>query len=109
MGVVCYKPTGNATIDSFRTTTMPRAIQLASGLSSGIMSLGVAYQNNKVLCRYRRMLNGSGNFMADLTTDQFAIWAYGATVSNNIPQAHDGQQYGASPMAVNLQFNPMVI
>ena len=53
------------------------------------------------------MLSGSDNFMTDLTTDQFAIWAYGG--GTNEPQRHNPLQQGRSASAINLQFKSQVI
>ena len=111
MGVTCYKPAGAPVIDSFQTAGPPtanqRGVNLAMNLSLGIQVLGIMYQDNRVLCKYRRKLNGSGTFMADLTTNQFAIWAYGD--QNNGPGGHAPNERGRTNAAVNLQFQPQVI
>ena len=109
MGVTCFKPTGEPVIDSFRTAGPPdpRNVTLAMNLSTGIQALGITYLSNRVLCKYRRMLDGSGNFMANLTTDQFAIWAYGNQDTG--PGRHNANDFGRSDAVVNLQFEPQVI
>lgn len=110
MGVTCYKSaTGDPVIDSFRTTGLPnqRGVNLAMNLSPGVQRLGIIYQDTRVLCKYRRKLNGSGSFMADLTTDQFAIWAFGD--QNDGPGFHANNERGSTAAAVNLQFQPQVI
>lgn len=97
-------------MDSFQTTGPPtsnRGVSLAMNLSSGIQNLGIIYQDNRVLCKYRRKLNGSGSFMVDLNTNQFAIWAYGD--QNNGPGGHNPNERGRTNAAVNLQFEPQVI
>ena len=76
-------------------------------LSLGIKTLNITYENGRVLCKYRRMLNGNGSFMANLTKDQFAIWAYGD--QNSGPGSHTATGRGATATAVNLQFMPQVI
>ena len=109
MGVTCYKPDNQSVIDSFRTSGPPnnRGAELARNLSSGIRILGLNYESNRLLCSYRRMLSGSGDFMANLTTDQFAIWAYGS--GNSGPSAHNTEQRGASAKAINLQFKVILM
>ena len=110
MGVTCYKPTGAAVIDSFQTTGPPtaaRGVNPAMNLSVGIQNLGIIYEGNRVLCKYRRKVNGSGSFMADLTTNQFAIWAYGD--QDNGPAPHPVDKRGRTEAAVDLQFQPQVI
>lgn len=111
MGVTCYKPDSQSVIDSFRTSGPPtannRRAVLARNLSSGIRILGLNYESNRLLCSYRRMLSGSGDFMANLTTDQFAIWAYGS--GNSGPSGHNTNQRGASAKAINLQFKVILM
>ena len=113
MGVTCYKPAGAPVMNSFQTRGPPttpendRGVSLAMNLSIGIQNLGIIYQDNRVLCKYRRKLNESGSFMADLTTNQFAIWAYGD--QNNGPGGHASNERGRTNAAVNLQFEPQVI
>lgn len=108
MGVTCYKPATESVIDSFRTLVTPnRTAVLARNLSSGIRILGLNYESNRLLCSYRRILNGSGSFMADLNTDKFAIWAYGSGSSG--PNEHTPAERGASAEAINLQFKVILI
>lgn len=108
MGVTCYKPADESVIDSFRTSLTPnRGAVLARNLSSGIRILGLNYESNRLLCSYRRMLSGSGGFMADLTTDKFAIWAYGSGSSG--PSRHTQAERGASAEAINLQFKVILM
>ena len=108
MGVTCYKPTDAPVIDSFRTAGPPsRGVSLARNLSSGIQTLSLNYVSNRLLCKYRRMLNGSGNFMADLTNNQFAIWAYGD--DNNGPGGHNAAERGFSTGAINFRFKVILI
>lgn len=109
MGVTCYKPDSQSVIDSFRTSGPPnnRGAVLARNLSSGIRILGLNYESNRLLCSYRRMLSGSGDFMTDLATDQFAIWAYGS--GNSGPRLHNRDQQGASAKAINLQFKVILM
>ena len=110
MGVTCYKPDNKSSvIDSFRTSGPPRTrgAVLASNLSSGIRVLSLHYIDNRLLCRYRRMLSASGDFMADLTTHKFAIWAYGN--GNGGPSRHNMEERGASASAINLRFKVILI
>ena len=109
MGVICYRPAGDPVINSFRTTGPTkniRGVNLAMNLSPGIQSLGITYQNNRVFCKYRRKLNRSDSFMADLNTDQFPIWEY--RDQNNGPGFHAANERGFSDAVINLQFEPQV-
>lgn len=111
--MTCYKPDSESVIDSFRTSGPPttpqnqRGAVLARNLSSGIRVLSLHYIDNKLSCSYRMMLSASGDFMADLTTHKFAIWAYGN--GNGGPSRHSRDERGASASAINLRFPVILI
>ena len=68
---------------------------LNGSLVDGNTLLGISNENNRLICKYRRMVTvptGSSDYMASLETPKYAIWA----TSNNMNSAGRPAQHAAN-------------
>ena len=90
LGVICYKNGSNLIIDSFKAPA--RNIQLNGGLVNGNTLLSISNGNNRLICKYRRMVavpSGSSDYMASLETSKYAIWGTSNNTNSGTPAQHE--------------------
>ena len=90
-GVICIKDNNNIVkVQSYMATGDARPQM--KDLVTGTNATNTTYMNNKLYCSYRRKLtvpSGSENYMLDLSTNSYPMWATGPNLSPGLIDMHD--------------------
>ena len=107
-GVICIKDNMNTVkVQSYMapSNTRPQMKDLVTGTNL----TNTTYMNSKLYCSYRRKLtvpSGSEDYMLDLTTDRYPMWAAGPNISPGLIRMHDVRSI--NPQIMDLRFAPQV-
>ena len=90
-GVICIKDSNNMVkVQSYMATgnSRPQMVDVVPGTNV----TNTTYMDSRLYCSYRRKLtvpSGSENYMLDLTTDRYPMWAAGPNVSPGVIDVHN--------------------
>ena len=106
-GVLCWNNNGMVMVRSFNASM--RSTPMMADIMNGTTVTNMSYMSNKLYCSYRRKLavpSGSGDYMFDLTTNSYPMWAAGPLNAQGGIARHDIRI--APPMILDVRFQPNI-
>ena len=109
-GVICIKDSNNMVkVQSYMATG--NASPQMKDVVAGTNVTNTTYMNNALYCSYRRKLtvpSGSENYMLDLTTDRYPMWAAGPNASPGVIRVHDLRSMNPEIMDIRFIFQVII-